>query len=187
MNLPKLNKDQIHKISLSGILFAILIYGYFQFLLGPLAVKDTANIKQLADLENKLAEGKRQVRLGTNALETSATAEATLRQIQDMIPKEAAIAWFPPKVTGFFEKRALPKVSVKLQGTSPLREPGLEEFKYYTWNVTFPPANFNTTIAALHQLENEDPLLAITTLTVQASPDEPENQRVTAIFQTLLK
>ncbi len=187
MNLPKLSKDQTQKIILSLMMFAILIYGYFQFLLGPLAKKDAANIKAVAELEKNISEASRSVRLGSNAVESSLAATATMRQIDGMIPKEAAIAWFPPKVSNFFDKRGVPKVTVKLRGTEKVSAPGLQEFKNFTWDVAFPPANFINVITALHQLENEDPLLAINTISVQSSPDNPDNQTISAAFTILLK
>ena len=43
MNLPKLSKDQIKKVALSGMGFVFLLYVYFTFFLGPLQkIRDAA-------------------------------------------------------------------------------------------------------------------------------------------------
>ena len=46
MNLPKLSKDQIKKLSLSAMGFVFLLYVYFTFFLGPLhKIRDGASIR----------------------------------------------------------------------------------------------------------------------------------------------
>ncbi len=185
--MPKFNKDQIQKMVLSGIMFAILLYGYFQFLLGPLNSQEAASTKAIPELQTKLDDAKKQIKLGKNAVDRSTTSVATMQTIEGMIPKEAAIAWFPPLVNQFFAKRGVPKVTLQLRTTEAVPGEGLERFKYFMWDVSFPPSSFVTVMTALSEFENEMPLLSVRSIKVDASPGTPEDQRIVCEFRTLLK
>src|SRR5436305_11556829 len=61
MNLPKLSKDQIKKLSLSAMGFVVLLYVYFTFFLGPLQkIRDTT-LGQIADRQKKIDSSKSEV------------------------------------------------------------------------------------------------------------------------------
>ncbi len=185
--MQKLNKDQTQKLVLSGIFFAALIYGYFQFMLGPLTTKETANKAAIVSAKKEIEEARRQIKVGKNTSESAVPSANTLTSIEGMIPKEAVIAWFPPLVTRFFSSHSIPKVTLALRGTEVVPGEGLERFKYFSWDVTFPPGPALETIDALSQFENEMPLLAIRSIKIDASAGTPEAQRIICEFKTLLK
>lgn len=185
--MQKFNKDQIQKMVLSGIMFAVLFYGYFQFLLGPLNSKEKANINAIADFQTKTTEATKQIKIGKNAVVKASSSVATMNSIEGMIPKEAAIAWFPPLVNQFFAKRGIPKVTLQLRSTESVPGDGLGKFKYFSWDATFHQTSAVAVIAALSEFENDMPLLAIRSVKIDANPNTPEEQRVVCEFRTLLK
>jgi len=185
--MKKFNKDQIQKMALSGLMLVILIYCYFQYLLGPLDRAQKLNTAAIGTLQGQVETARKQVKLGRNAVARSEASVATMQSIEGLIPKEAAIAWFPPLVNQFFQKHGIPKVALQLRSTEPVGGEGLERFKYFSWDVTFPHASFATAISALSDFENEMPLLAIRSIKVDASSETPEQQRVVCEFRTLLK
>ena len=185
--MPNFSKDQKQKMVLSGFLFAILIYGYFQFVLGPLKAKEAADAKAVAAAQTALDEAKKQIKIGKNAVETARTSVETMEKIEAMIPKEAAIAWLPPLVNQFFDKRGVPKAALQLRSTEPIQGQGLERFKYFSWDVTFPPSSFVSVVSALSDLENEMPLLAVRSIKADVVAGSPDSQRIVCEFRTILK
>ncbi|HEX8372852.1 MAG TPA: hypothetical protein VF585_08740 [Chthoniobacterales bacterium] len=185
--MPKFNKDQIQKIFLSAILFVALIYGYFTYLLGPVTKKKEGDTKAIAETQVKIEEALKQIKLGKNAVERATASVATMEKIESLIPKEAAIAWFPPLVNQFFAKRGIPKVGLQLRSTTAVPGEGLERFKYINWDASFPPSPFFNVISALSDFENEMPLLAILSVRVGSAPTSVEDQGIVCEFRTLLK
>src|SRR5213080_4755823 len=61
MNLPKLSKDQIKKLSLSAMGFVVLLYVYFSFFLGPLQKIRAATLAQIDDRQKKIDSSKTEV------------------------------------------------------------------------------------------------------------------------------
>lgn len=181
------NKDQKQKLALSVMMFIGLVYGYSRFVMTPLTSTQEANEKAIAEMETKLEDATKQIKVGKNAVETAAKSVKTMETIEGMIPKEAAIAWFPPLVNQFFAKRGVPKVTLQLRSTEPVQGEGLDRFKYFSWDVSFPPASFVTVLSALSEFENEMPLLTVRAIKVDAVKGSPEEQRITCEFRTLLK
>jgi hypothetical protein len=185
--MPKFNKDQIQKMVLSAILLIFLVYAYFEFLMGPLSREDAANKKAIAEFQTKIEEARKQIKLGKNASERAVSSVSTMNTIESMIPKESAIAWFPPLVNQFFAKRGIPKVSLQLRTTEVVPGEGLDRFKYFMWDANFAPASAVTVISAISEFENEMPLLAIRSIKIDTTTGTPEEQRVICEFRTLLK
>ena len=67
MNLPRLTKEEIQKSILSLIGLVVLLYCYSAFLLGPLNQARTRMISAMADGEKKLADGKKTLKLSSDA------------------------------------------------------------------------------------------------------------------------
>ena len=181
------NKDQKQKMVLSAMMFIGLVYGFSRFLMTPLTTTEAQNEVAIGEMETKIEEAQKQIKIGRNSTETAANSVKTMESIEGMIPKEAAIAWFPPLVNQFFVKRGVPKVTLQLRSTDAVQGEGLERFKYFAWDVSFPPSSFVTVVSALSELENEMPLLSVRAIKVDAVTGTPEEQRITCEFRTLLK
>lgn len=155
--------------------------------MSPLSSKEEADAKASVELQTKVEEARKQIKIGKNNMETASASVATMKSIDNMIPKDAAIAWFPPLVGQFFAKRGIPKVELQLRSTDPVQGEGLEQFKYFSWDVKFPPASFVDVAAALSELENEMPLLSVRSFKVDGLANSATEQQVTCEFRTLLK
>ena len=181
----KLGKEEIQKIVLSVMLFAGVIYGYFSFLLGPLD-KSEANAKAtIATLEPQIAEAKKQS-IKTSAMEHDASAtDQMLKRINALIPEGAPVAWFPPRMAEFFKQHGIDKAVTHLTTEAP--EKDLTGFRKLGWTIDLPRAEFATLGAALAALENDEPLLEINNVSVDAGKEEPQFQHATLIVSTLVK
>ncbi len=185
--MNKLSKDQIQKIGLSVLLMLVLVYCYFNFLLGPLSKAEVRDNAQIAALDAQIEKARILIKRGKAVKDQSASAEEMLAQINDRIPEGAPIAWFPPQMHAFFERHNL-KDSVTRGGTLEVSsDPNLAAFKNASWSIELPQAGFDQLGIALAGLENENILLEITRLQINTQPDNLEKQRVSMNVITLLK
>lgn len=182
----KLGKDEIQKIVLSSLLFSGLLYGYFAFLLNPMARKQKAAAQQIEELQPLIRAAKGQLKQ-TAALEQEAPAAMdTLAKIESLIPDGAPVAWFPPRITDFFKRQGIEKTAVRLvrEGAPPADIPG---FRQLTWIVELRDVEFVPLGIALAGLENQEPLLRIDQLRIEASRTNFEEQVVTLSVSNLVK
>lgn len=185
--MRKFNKDQIQKIILSGMLFIFLLYCYFTYGLDPLKAKNKRNTTEMEEVQKKLDAAKLQIRKGQNAVTNAATAVATMESIKGMIPREAPIAWLPPRLTAFFASQGIEKIAVKPGRTEPVRLEGLGDFKYYFWSIETEGISFLKMAPALSALENNQPLLIIRGLHFEVLPGNPEMQKFSCELNSILK
>ncbi|MBS0656911.1 MAG: hypothetical protein JSR82_01530 [Verrucomicrobia bacterium] len=189
--LPKitLNKDQQQKIFLSFLLLCFVIYGYFEFLLKPLQVSVGRAKTESASLEKKIAEANVRLR-GLGDLKTKAAAASGLiAQAQAFIPDGAPVAWYPPRVKGFFTRQGFPKdsVSVVNKGNDSSGDREFDKkFVISNWQMQIPNADFFTLAIALTGLENEEVMTEITSLTI-AMRENPELVSCTFEVHSILK
>lgn len=182
----KLNKDQIQKVSLSSLLFAFVLYGYFSFLLAPLSRKAELAEKEMADMRPKILDAKKQLN-ATMALEQRAPAEEDiLASITSNIPAGSPIAWFPPMMSDFFKRQGVKEVSVRLTRDADAGA-DLPGFRSLSWVVDVSAVQYAQFGVALAALENEMPLVQITKLDMAPSDIDVETQNVTLILNNLVK
>jgi hypothetical protein len=79
----------------------------------------------------------------------------------------------------FFANQQIDKATARLENSSPYKEPELSSWMRYTWLLDLPQTDFATTGKAIAALENSEPLLAITHLSIHAVADDPQFQQVT--------
>lgn len=179
MNAPKLNKDQIQKIGLSLTGFVFLIYAYFSFFLGPLNRSRDVMLVKMKDKQGKLNRSKDDLSK-TAALEQHAkTATKQFAAYKALNPEGAPIAWFPPRMKLFFANQQIDKAGVRLENTGSLRQPELSGWLGYTWLIDLPQGDYASVGKALAELENTEPLLAVSKLNIRAAADDPQFQQVT--------
>jgi len=184
--MNKLNKDQIQKLFLSVIGFVVLLYVYVSFFLGPLSKSRASAENSIADLQSKLASSKNDMLKASN-LEKQAT-EATERfaAFQAISPEGAPIAWFPPRMKVFFATQQIEKSTARLESSDPYKEAELSQWTRYAWSIDLPQTDFVTLGKAVAQLENTEPLLAITRLSIKAMADDPQFQQVSLTASTAI-
>lgn len=181
----KLNKDQIQKIVLGGMVICGVIYSYFAFLLGPLNTAREMAIKDTADLGPKITSIRAQISKTKGISEKAPAAQLLLEQVQAMIPQGAPIAWMPTKLADLFKRENVDRVSARMSGEAVEKE--LTGFGRYVWSVEVPRVEFITFGRALSALENEEPLMEILSLEVDAGREDAQFQRAAITLQNIVR
>lgn len=186
MTLPfvkniKMSKDEIQKLALSVIGFIILVYCYFNFFLGPLNRTRVSAERSIDDLQGKLGSSKNEMLKAANLEKEATTATARFATFKNLSPEGAPIAWFPPRMKLFFANQKIDKVSTRLEGATAFKQPELADWTRHNWNIDLPQTDFATVGAALAELENSEPLLLISKLTIKAETDDPQFQQVSLV------
>ena len=179
MNLPKLNKDQIQKLALSLMGVVFLLYVYFNFFLGPLAVSRANTLVQIRDVQSKLDGSKDEIQKAAKLEITAQKAAARFESVKTFYPEGAPIAWFPPRIKTFFASQRIDKASARLESTGGFSEPELSGWVKYSWVIDLPRTDYKELGHAIAELENSEPLLAIHRLSILASAEEPRFQNIT--------
>jgi len=180
MSQGKLKKDQIQKLFLSGIGFLVLIYVYFTFFLGPLNRGRVTAEKSIVDLQGKLAASKSDMTKAVTLEAQATTATARFAALKTLSPEGAPIAWFPPRIKILFANQQIDKATVRLEGNSTAYvQPEMAEWNRFAWLIELPQTDFATLGKALAELENREPLLAISRVSIRAVGDDPQFQQVT--------
>ena len=103
-----------------------------------------------------------------------------------MIPGGEPIAWFPPRMRAFFDRQGIKETATRLERRDKLGEPDLSDFAACYWSIDLPSADFTPLGIALAGLENEEPLMEITRLSITTSLDSPETQHIALSAVTIL-
>ncbi len=181
----KLNKTETQRLALGGLLGVGLLYVYFYMLLGPLAATEKRVHAAMAETAPKIAEAKAQVDK-TQSIEAKApAAQKTLNRIKALIPDGAPVAWFPPRVQEFFKRQGIEKATTRL--SNEIAEKEIPGFRKITWAIDLPQVGFLTLGHALTELENEEPLLEIVNLQIEAVKENPELSHAILTVATTLR
>jgi len=180
----KLEQAQIKKIGLSVAVLAVLLYVYFAFLLGPLQQAVHNQTSGIASLEPQIADAKKQISKTAELEKQAPQATAFLNNLKNSIPDGAPIAWFPPKMADFFRSHGIGKCTTHLISESADPMPG---FRKLVWSVDVPKAEFIPLGVAISSLENEEPLLNILNVSIDAAREDAQYQHATLILSTLVK
>jgi len=182
----KLSKDQIKKLLLSGMGFVVLIYVYFSFFLGPLNDSRDATLKQINELQDKVTNSKSELTKTAKLEKQAETATSRFAALKALSPEGAPIAWFPPRMKTFFANQEIDKATARLETSAAYKETDLANWMRYTWLIEIPQADFASLGKAIASLENSEPLLSITRLTIKALPEDPQFQQVTITASTAM-
>ena len=180
----KLSKDQIQKIALTTLGFIGLLYVYSTFFLGPLSRSRAAAEARIATVQGKIASSKPEITKAANLEQQAVEATGRFAALKASSPEGAPIAWFPPRMKTFFANQQIDKSTVRLEGSGPFKEPELDEWNRYTWLIDLPQSDFATVGKAFAALENTEPLLTITRVSIKADANEPQYQQVTLTANT---
>lgn len=181
----KFGKEEIQKIILGALMFSGVVYSYFFLLLGPLSKHQEALQKSVVALGPEIAAAKAQIQR-TKELEAGAPLRmATMKQVTAIMPDGSPVAWFPPRMGEFFKKQGLEKSTTRLQSEAPDKE--MIGFRRIAWSIDLPKAGFVAFATALATLENEDPLIEVTTLQFDCSREDVEAQHVVLIVTNIAK
>jgi hypothetical protein len=180
----KLEPAQIKKIGITLAVLVVLLYCYFSFLLVPLNKFERTATSGIATLEPQIADAKQQI-VKTAELEKKAPdATAFLANLRDTIPDGAPIAWFPPKMADFFKARGIEKCTTRLVSEAPDSMPG---FRKVVWSIDVPKVEFVPLGIAIASLENDEPLLNILNVSIDATREDAKYQHAVLLVSTLVK
>jgi hypothetical protein len=187
MTSLKISKDQVQKLALSAIGFVVLLYVYFSFFLGPLNASRNAMLLKISDRQSKLSDSKNEITKAVNLEQQATKATARFAALKALSPEGAPIAWFPPRMKVFFANQQIDKALARLESNTPFKEPELSSWMRYSWIIDLPGADFGALGTAIAELENTEPLLSVTKIKIQTSPEQPEFQQVTLTAATTIQ
>lgn len=182
----KLSKDHLKKLMLSAMGFVGLVYVYFSFFLGPLNSSRDASLAQINELQDKIANSKNEMTKTAKLEKQAEAATSRFAALKALSPEGAPIAWFPPRVKAFFASQEIDKATARLESSASYKETDLANWMRYNWIIELPQADFSTLGKAVAALENSEPLLSITRLSIRALPDDPQSQQVLLTASTAM-
>jgi hypothetical protein len=180
----KLEQDQIKKISLSALLLVALLYGYFTYLLGPVQQSEKSATNGIATVTPQIANAKLQIAKTADLEKKAPDAIAFLTNLKATIPDGAPIAWFPPKIADFFKSHGIEKCTSHIVSEGDDAMPG---FKRVVWSIDLPKVEFVPLGLAISSLENEEPLLTILNVSIDATREDAQYQHAILVVTTLVK
>jgi hypothetical protein len=186
MKPKKLNKDQIQKIALSTLGFIGLIYCYFSFFLGPLNKSRASMTQAIADVQEKTASSKTELKKTANLEMQAKEATGRYEALKHTTSDGAPIAWFPPKMRTFFGNQGIDKSAARLESSGDFKQPELSNWIRDTWAIDLPQSDYGALGKAIAELENTEPLLNIQRIVIHAVTEEPQYQQVSLAVQTVL-
>lgn len=187
MNLPKLSKDQTKKLVLSAMGFVFLLYVYFSFFLGPLQKSRDATLTQIADRQKKIDTSKAELSKAASLERQAKDAMARFATLKALAPEGAPIAWFPPRMKAFFAEQGIDRAVARLESNTNFKQNELSAWTKFNWLIELPQADFAALGKSIAELENTQPLLAITKVSVRAIPDQPQFQQVAIAATTVIE
>ena len=187
MNSIKLSKDQIQKVSLSAVGFVILLYVYFSFFLGPLNKSRNGMLVKIKDKQSKLDSSKNDLAKARTLEQQAKAATARFAALKALNPEGAPIAWFPPRIKVFFANHQIDKAVARLENNIGFKQTELSAWMKYSWSIDLPQADYATLGKALAELENNEPLLSVTKITIRALPDQPQAQQVVLVASNVIE
>ena len=187
MNLPKFSKEQIKKLMLSAMGFIVLLYVYFTFFLGPLKRAHDSTLAQIADRQKKIDTSKSEMTRASTLERQAKDAAARFAALKALSPEGAPIAWFPPRMKTFFANQQIDRAVARLESNTNFKQNELAAWTKYNWLIELPQADFAALGASIAELENSQPLLAITKLSIHVLPDQPQFQQVGIAATTVIE
>jgi hypothetical protein len=182
----KLSKDQIKKLMLSAMGFVVLVYVYFSFFLGPLNGSRDTMLGQIDEFQGKVANSKSELTKTAKLEKQAETATTRFAALKALSPEGAPIAWFPPRMKAFFANQEIDKATARLETSAAFKETDLASWMRYNWLLELPQADFATLGKAVAALENSEPLLSITRISIKALPEDPQFQQITLSASTAM-
>jgi hypothetical protein len=183
----KLTKDQIKKLGLSIVGFVFLLYVYFTFFLGPLNRSRATMLAKMNDRQHKLDTSKEEMNNAARLEQNAKAATDRYTALKTVNSEGAPIAWFPPRIKVFFANEQIDKAIARLEGNTAFKQDELSTWVKYNWVIDLPQTDYGTLGRAIADLENTEPLLSVTRLSIHASPEQPQFQHVELAAANLIE
>jgi len=184
----KFTKEQLQKAVLATLLCGGGLWYYAFEMLGPLAKREAAALKEISTLEPQIKEAKSKI-VRTNAIEAgdvhAVEAQRAYAVMKAKIPGGQPVAWLPTRFAEFFKQQGIGKPTFRCNP-----EPNESDFPGYkgsSWTIEFPGVGFAALGEALAGLENQEGLMQITNLQIDSVATDAELHRVQLTISTLVK
>ncbi len=138
----------------------------------------------MAEVRAKVASSKTELMKANNLEQQASEATAQFAAFKALSPEGAPIAWFPPRMKLFFANQQIEKTTARLEGNGPFKQPELAEWQRYTWQIDIPQTNITTAGKAIAQLENSEPLMSVSRISIKADANDPQFQQVNLTANT---
>jgi hypothetical protein len=139
MSKQKLDKEEVQKIVLGGLMFLFVVYSYFNLLLFPMKKRTFTAKVGITALEPKMNDLKAEWERLEAVKAQVPKAEATMAQVNMLIPEGAPIAWFPTRVNDFFKNVGLEKAQIRpASQNNEVSEKELPGYRRASWTVEIP-------------------------------------------------
>jgi hypothetical protein len=181
----KLGKEEIQKIVLGVLLLFGLIYSYFDLLLGPLMAREELSEKSIRGLGPLMINEKAQLETTKTMEEKAPAAAMTVLQVNAMIPEGSPVAWFPTRIADFFKHQGIDRVTSRLNSETTDKQ--FAGYRKLTWGIDFPKTEFVPFASAIAALENDEPLIEITSIQIDASREDVEMQHALITVNNLVR
>jgi len=181
----KLSREELKKVFLSTMIFVVLVYAYNNFLLDDLNKTEKTAKATIARLEPELEKAESLIRKTAALKEQAPHGVEALDQIKALIPSGEPLTWFPPRITDFFKRQGIEKSSVRpLSSLASIEAAG---FKRLNWTIDLPKVEYAQLAIAIAGLENEHPLLSITSITLDQKIDSIQFQHAVLNVSIIVK
>ena len=141
----------------------------------------------ITDLQNKVAQSKSQIAKASNLERQAKTATARFAELKAFTPEGAPIAWFPPRTKTFFASQGIDRAIARLESNTNFKQNELATWTKYNWLIDLPQADFAALGKSIAELENAQPLLSITKLSIHLLPEQPQFQQVVIAATTVIE
>ena len=167
--------------------FIVLLYVYFTFFLGPLQKSRDSTLAEIADIQKKIDGSKGEMTKASGLERQAKDAMARFAALKTLTPDGAPIAWFPPRMKTFFANQKIDKAVARLESNTAFKQPELSGWTKYNWLIELPQADFAALGKSIAGLENNEPLLSITKLSIRVLPTESQFQQVGIAATTVIE
>lgn len=183
--MNQLGKEEIQKIVLGALLLVGLVYCYFTMLLGPAKKQQEVTRKNITALEPEITKAKGTIAKSQAVEKNAPAARETVAQVSAMIPEGSPVAWFPPRIADFFKGQGIDKAATRLNNEFAEKE--LPGFRRLSWAIDLPRIDFAPFASAVAQLENDEPLVEVTSLLIETSREDVEAQHALLTVNNIVK
>ena len=186
MNNPKFSKDQVQKVGLSIVGLVVLLYVYFNFFLGPLGRSRNTAMATIKERQAQLDGSKEEITKAAKLEQTAKAATTRFAALKVLNPEGAPIAWFPPRVKTFFASQQIDKAVARLENSGPFKQNELPGWIRYNWLIELPQTDYAALGRAIAELENSEPLLAVSRMNIHTLPEQPQFQKVDLSVENII-
>ena len=142
---------------------------------------------QIADRQKKIDSSKAEVAKAATLERQAKDAMARFATLKALTPEGAPIAWFPPRIKTFFASQQIDRAVARLESNTNFKQNELAAWTKYNWLIELPQADFAALGKSIAELENSQPLLSITKLTIHVLPEQPQFQQVAIAATTVVE